>query len=239
MSLSLRRMVDPQREPVSLAAMKAHLALDTDFTTDDALIGSMLAAARQEAEDFLGQALMPQQWLKALDAFPQQRFWDGAPARPSDYYGNADLPATIAGSGQAIALPRPPLISVDSIRYVDPSSSLVTLAPEKYQVDSVSEPGRVAPAPGEMWPATGDALNAVRILFTCGRVTSASLEPIQVPAAAPYRVELERSDDYYRLVQILEQDGSPVAPGKYMPQGNGVVLFGASLAGARSWRTTW
>ena len=174
MPFSLKRLTDQISEPVSLADMKAHLTIDGGFTADDDLLTAMISSARQEAEDYLGRSLAQQQWLFAIDGFPCFRLLDSAPSR-SDYdalgnYTFAGLRS--ANQSQTITLPRPPLVSVDSVQYVDlVTTTLTTLDPSAYQVDEISQPARILPAIGSTWPQAAPVANAVQITFSAGLAT--------------------------------------------------------------------
>ena len=174
MPFSLKRLTATVTEPVSLSDMKAHLTVDPDFTADDDLINALVSAARQDAEDYLGRSLAVQQWLFAIDGFPRFRLFDSAPSR-SDYdalgnYTFAGLRS--ANQSQTITLPRPPLVSIDSLQYVDlATTTLTTLDPTAYQVDEISEPARILPALGSTWPQAAAVANAVQITFTAGLAT--------------------------------------------------------------------
>ena len=50
----------PTEEPVSLAEAKLHLRVD--YTNDDVLIGALITAARQHAENDTRRALVTQTW---------------------------------------------------------------------------------------------------------------------------------------------------------------------------------
>ena len=65
---SLAVATQPIVEPVSLAMAKAHLSLLPEQGDDDALIVSMIAAARRLIERRLGVALAPQQLRAKFDA---------------------------------------------------------------------------------------------------------------------------------------------------------------------------
>ena len=54
---------------------------------------------------------------------------------------------------------RPPLQSVTTVTYVDPSGTTQTLASNRYVVDVNNEPGRMAPSVGSVWPVTGPSEN--------------------------------------------------------------------------------
>lgn len=168
MGYALKSLSTTVTEPVALVDMKAHLNIDPSFTDDDDLISSLISAARQDAEDYLGHSLVAQQWLLALDSFPRYNAIYGAPSR-SDYDALGNFTARgIPTDPQTIRLPRPPLSSVNLVQYVDLTNTLQTLDPSLYQVDTISEPGRLLPAYGSDWPATAPVANAVQITFTGG-----------------------------------------------------------------------
>lgn len=136
--MGLKRVIGPAIEPVTLAEAKAHLRVDHD--DDDALISSLIQAAREHAERFLGRALIEQTWELYLDAFPET--------------GPIEL---------AIC----PVIDVIGVFYGDDSPE-TELAPSAYKVDTASEPARIALIGGGAWPAVTDGQNVVRVRFTAG-----------------------------------------------------------------------
>lgn len=162
MPLTLTRTVDATVEPLAVGEVKAHLRID-DNASDDYLT-ALISAARQHVEEKLGRALITQTWRLVLDRFPcaetdpETGFWrDGR-----------------------ITLPRPRLISVSSITYVDTDGATQTLDPTLYQVDSYSDPGRISPAFDEDWPLTREQMNAVTITYTAGYGASASYLPTSI-----------------------------------------------------------
>lgn len=151
--MALFQHTPPAGEVLDLAAVKAFLRVDA--TADDALIGALIIAARQRAEGpagITGRALMTQTWDWSFDLFP------------------------VCGTGRlgtvpldlALKVPLPPLQSVSSITYVDCDGDLQTLDPSKYAVDIASQPGRISPAYGEVWPVTRRQMNAVSVRFVAG-----------------------------------------------------------------------
>lgn len=81
----------------------------------------------------------------------------------------------------AIELPKPPLISVDSLTYVDATGVLQTMAPALYLVQAPAGPrcarGLVSLAPDTVWPFTQGRRAAVTIRFTAG-YTANTLPPL-------------------------------------------------------------
>lgn len=106
---------------------------------EDGLIAGICAAARTHAESILKRSLITQTWDLTLDRFPA---W--------------------------FVIPKPPLQSVSHIKYLDDSGVEQTLDASLYRVDAASEPGRVVPAYGQVWPSTYPEINAVRLRFVAG-----------------------------------------------------------------------
>ena len=131
----------PADEPVSITEAKAHLRVRDGETSQDALIEMMIAAARQYAEIYTHRAFVTQQWRMTLDAFP-----------------NCPL-----------LLQKSPIQSVDSIIYTDMAGSTQTIVQgTDYVTDLDSEPGRITPPFGRVWPIPLPQIAAVRVTFTAG-----------------------------------------------------------------------
>lgn len=153
--MSLKVITPPTTEPVSLQEAKLHLRViaavsDTAAHPEDALITSLIVAARQGAEHLTGRALMPQTLELALDGFTDK-----------------------------IKLPRPPFASVTSITYVDLDGQTQTLAPENYVIDDYREPARILPlyfvSGWRGWPSTRCQPNAVLIRYQAGYANAAAV----------------------------------------------------------------
>lgn len=85
-------------------------------------------------------------------------------------------PGTRGGRDVVVYVPRPPLVSVSSVKYRDDGGVQRTLvAGTDYVVDASSRPGRVAPAYGASWPSARKDLNAVEIEFVAGHATAAAV----------------------------------------------------------------
>jgi uncharacterized phiE125 gp8 family phage protein len=136
--MGLKLTTAPAVEPLTLAEAKAHCKVDV--TDDDALLTALIVAARQLAEHLTGRALVTQQWELTLDEFPVA----------------------------AIAVPLPPLQSVQSLKYRDSAGTLVTLDAAAYAVYTSALLGLIVPASGTSWPDTWDMPESVTVAFTAG-----------------------------------------------------------------------
>lgn len=135
----------PAVEPVSLAEARLHLRIDPDNTAEDALIGTLIRAARRQAEHELGRKLITQTWDMLLDAFPP--------------------------AGMALRL-HPSLVRAQSIaliQYLDPAGATQTMPSGHYALDAQQLPGYVFTTAGNDWPTNAaDSANAVRVRVVCG-----------------------------------------------------------------------
>jgi uncharacterized phiE125 gp8 family phage protein len=192
----------PASPLVSLADMKLHLRVD--IADDDSLIGALVAAATAAAEARLKMSLVTRSYAWTLDYFPNRVVFNG----PAWGYSRAFTEARVYpfSQAQAILLPRPPLVSVDSVQFYDPAGTLQTLDPSAYTVQ-VGTPGRVAPAPGHYWPATQDRLGSVVVRFTAGFGT----DPAAVPASVPVAVKL-LVGHWYRNREATSEAGLAEVP---------------------------
>ena len=155
--MAIRLITAPSVEPVALDLAKSHLRVDHSY--DDLLIAAYIEGARLFAEKFCGRALVTQTWELVLDEFPR------------DSLRSSTLPL-----GPFIDVPLPPLQSVTSIKYDDAAGVEQTLATNAYTVDTVSEPGRVAPVTS--WPSgVISRIGAVRVRFVAGYSPSTDSPP--------------------------------------------------------------
>jgi len=145
--MGLQLITGPQLEPVSLAEAKAHCRIEV--TTDDGLLAGYILAARSWAEDFTRRAFMEQTWDFTIDYG-----WPMAKTRAGDRY--------------SIELPKPPLVSVTSISYVDGTGATQTLAADQYLVNKTEIAGLIEPAYAVTWPTVRIQMKAITVRFVCG-----------------------------------------------------------------------
>lgn len=166
----------PTVEPVTLAEAKAHLRLATD--DDDTLVSAIIPAARAAIETRLRRSLLPQTWL---------------------------LQRPAAEWKEAICLPRPPLIAVDWIKYLDESGTLQTVSANNYFVlNSFARIATIHPLPNVDWPvALADRPDAFRIQFQAGYANAAAV-PRDIHAAILLEIEhqFEGSEEPRRRAAI-------------------------------------
>lgn len=140
---SLKRSAGPVVEPVSLADAKAHCRVDTD--ADNALIVGYITTAREWVEDYIDRALVTQQLVMKLDAFPAE-----------------------------IELPRPPMVASGtatavSVTYVTgDTGSTATLSTGSYRVDRDATPGVIRNLYGQSWPSHLLDQNSVTVTWWAG-----------------------------------------------------------------------
>lgn len=152
--MPLQLVIPPAGEPVTLLEAKQHLRVDVD--DDDALIGSLIAAARQAAETITGRQLMTARWKLVLDAFPGATFM------------HAGTGATFSLPSHAVLLAKCPVQSVLSIEYLDMNGNLQTMPMADYVLDAACEPARLSPVFGKSWPPTLPQIGAVTVTFDAG-----------------------------------------------------------------------
>lgn len=137
--MALKIYIEPECEPLSLAEIKTFLRIGSNEDEDN-FLGTLATIARKEAEKITRRQLITATWNYYLDKFPE-----------------------------IIYLPVPPIQSVTHVKYLDSAGDEQTLlADTDYLVDIYSEPGRIMPCFGMVWPSIYPEVNAVRIRFVSG-----------------------------------------------------------------------
>lgn len=149
-------------EPVTLAEARLQCKVDSDDTTHDALLNSLITAAGEFFEYHTGRGRAPQTIELALDDFPR-------------------------GDDSKIELPLCPIASITSIKYTDTNGTEQTIAGASYFVSPYGLGNIVAPAFGFTWPSARSIADAVRIVAVVGYATL----PKAAKAAILLHVETE------------------------------------------------
>jgi len=140
-------LAGPAAEPVTLAEAKMYLRVDHD--AEDALISSLITAARATVEALTRRVLIDQGWRIVRDAWP--------------------------ASG-LIAAPVNPLREITAAHVVDGAGEEVALALDAFAVDTARLPGAIRVARGAL-PPPGRSLAGIAIDVVVGHGPSADHVP--------------------------------------------------------------
>jgi len=161
----------PAAEPVTVDDIKAHSRVD--LADEDGWIRDAISAARRLCETFTKRAFVTQTLRLSLDQMPAWEFY----------------------------LPRPPLVSVTTIKYQDSSNVQQTISGSAYTVDTYSEPGRITPAYNTSWPTGIVHTNAIEVIYVAG-YGAASAVPASIKQAIKMTVESWYQE---RGTQVIDQ----------------------------------
>ncbi len=179
--MGLRIITAPTVEPVTVAEVKTFARIDAtgDPAADvaqDALLASLIAAAREAAESLLSRSTAPTQLELSLSSFPRMSL------QMFGSYSSENV-------ATPVELPRPPLLSVGAVAYLDTDGVEQVLPPTAYTTEQPeARPALLFPV-GDSWPETNGTRGAVRILYTAGwpvTGTGAAADPVAGTPADPY-----------------------------------------------------
>lgn len=149
--MALVQVRAPTAEPLDLSDVKLYCRVDSD--DDDPKLSAIMAAARDYAETETRKQLIVARWRQVLDQFPGG-MWES----------------------QAIQLSRYPVLKVESIQFVDMQGQTQTVDPATYVIDYVSEPVRITPLFGAIWPIPMPQIGSVWVTFTAGYAAPISFQ---------------------------------------------------------------
>lgn len=142
-----------------LTTAEAKEYLRVDFSGDDTLIDSLVAAATDTLDaqfGEMGRALLSQQWTYSLPCFPSDE----------------------------IALPYTPVIQVVSVQYYDTDGTQQTLGSGTYRLVNMPHGVSLVRVDGEAWPSTFAREDAVIVTYDAGYGSEASDVPDGIRLAA-------------------------------------------------------
>lgn len=191
-----RLITAPAKEPLDLKEdVYKHLRLEQhpDIGAEDTLLNGLIQAARHSCETSTGRQLIDATWELVLDSW-----WEAGIA-----------------VDEGLLIPKPPLRSITSVKYLDTGGTLQTLAATEYSVEvqdvaavaPMCQRGRLYPKYGVIWPTLQCMPGAVTIRFTAGYGTDSS----KVPAGLKQGMLLEIAEMYER--RELAVVGAIVSPG--------------------------
>lgn len=158
-------IVAPSTEPLTLTEAKSYLRVET--TADDAVITSLITAARQWAEQFTGRVFITQTWRLWLDQWPcgNTQWWDGM----------REAAVSALASKNDVALPKAGVQSVSSITLFADDDSSSLWPSNNYYVDTASQPARIVPRNSALWPQPTRSANGIRIDYVAGYGSAAAV----------------------------------------------------------------
>lgn len=198
--MSTDKITDASAEPLTLADAKAHLRETLADAGNDAYITSLITVARTMAEDRTQRTLIQTVWRRTLDIFPGSLY----PQNP--FQPRPLAVASAMRNPTAITLLYPPLISVDSIAYIDANGAAQSLDPlVDIIVDASQDRGQIMPAYGKAWPVTLQRINAVTVQYKAGY----GADKTNVPTPIIQWIKLALADMYF---QRRRSATAPVVP---------------------------
>lgn len=228
--MPLKLVRHPAVEPISLVEAKLHLRVD--ITDDDLLITSMIAAARAHAEMLTHRAFVSQDWRYVFDSFP-------GPSQMGIPWGK-----TFTLPGHAVFLEKSGVKAISQIKYLDMSGVSQVMPAANYVVDYSSEPCRITPWFGQIWPIPLPQIGACEVDFTAGYAAPIVASTVDNSITVQGNWESYSVGDVIRLsniggalpVPLLPSTDyyiqSAISPGKYTLSANiGGVVIAITAAG--------
>ena len=169
---SLREVTKPIALPIDPSIVLEELGLPT---SEMGRITRLVTQAAELAEAYTNRVFITRTFTLTLDAFPTGLipWWDGV---------REGTVRAFAGDG-IITLPKPPLVSVQSITFFDLTNVERTVDPSTYYVDAAAEPARVVLNYGASWPVDTRDRAAVVVNYTAGYGSTSAAVPGVVQAA--------------------------------------------------------
>lgn len=201
--MNLITLVPPPVEPVTLADIYTFLRLDPAGSPpqhpDDAMLASMITAAREKVEATTRRALVRQTLRLVLPSFPRYRVRSG-------FYG--DDPDMAFWRDAPIELPKPPFAEVLAVRYYGEGNTPQTVDAGDYFVASEGFTARVEPGSGFQWPASFGRQDAVQIDYVAGHAPDGSPPDYaaNIPESLVTAVKLEVQLMYDELAPEKRRD---------------------------------
>lgn len=180
---ALKQITGPTTPVVSLDEAKTHLRID--HSDEDAYISALVTSATNFVEEFTGRSLITQTWRASFDRWP-----------PNDCGFNV------------LELPRPELLSVESLKYYDINGSLTTVDPSNYTVE-FGTPGFITIRKFFGYPSLEDDRKlAIELEFTSGYGPA----PEDVPQILRQAIHLMLKHFYEIRMPVLENMNATKVP---------------------------
>ena len=165
--ISYELVTAPVLEPVSAKAFKDFARLDDDV--DDSYLNMFIKAARMQAEQYIGKAIITQTWKLRLDYFPAQNIPNyslrNADNFSSEGYG---VPSYLGywPYNDYVFIAKPTVQSITSVVTYDASDNATTMSASAYRLDAYGQ--RLVLNQNSSWPINLRARAAIEITFVSG-----------------------------------------------------------------------
>jgi uncharacterized phiE125 gp8 family phage protein len=152
--MALQLITPPSAEPIHLNDAITHIKQTSGV--DDSHITASVIAARKSAENATWRQLVSARYKQVHDSFP------GIGVFGVNWGHTYQIPKN------AILLERLPVQLVESIQYIAMDGTTQTVDPSIYTVDYSTEPCRITPKFGQIWPIPLPQIGAVWVTFIAG-----------------------------------------------------------------------
>ena len=152
--MPLRVVTRASAEPIDL--IMALLQTKQDAGIDDVILRACISGAREFAQSTTNRQLVASRFQLILDGFP-------GPSLMGVPYGS-----TFSLPGHAILLEPNPIIQIVSITYTAMDGTTQTMPTTDYVADLSTEPARITPIYGKIWPVNLPQIASVVVTFDAG-----------------------------------------------------------------------
>jgi hypothetical protein len=158
--------------------LKDMLRMDQGDTTQDDVLTTLEVAARAWCETLTQRRFVQQTWALMMDFFPGYIDMKLAGQKVSSPFVSGSN-AVLVGIRYAILLPYPPVQNLVAFVYQDANGAVADMtnghpdAPAEWNfvLDLQSQPARLTPLFGQMWPVARVVVNAVQVNYKVGYAT--------------------------------------------------------------------
>lgn len=202
--LNYNLIVPPAVEPISLSMAKKQLRVD--IPDDDDLINLVyIPAARDYAERITNRAFYTQTWQYYVDNFAYGDYRSTVPRDQREPWNYSAY-----WNDFAFRLPKPRVLNVEAINYLDAAGTPQVLDPSLYYVDYNSEPGRITPQIGGIWPMTQFYLpGSINVVYQAGSFVYPKTETLALQGTAtPWSVLPTKQ--IISITSVVDTNGDPV-----------------------------
>jgi len=150
-------VTDVASEPLTVSEVKDYIRVDDNI--DDTVITNMIKSARLWVENYTNRSLLNRTLKYSIDYIDEveQPLWEGVRVGPD-----------MTMRRRYLQLPRPPVVSVSSVKYFSDDDTETVFASSKYYVDNAREPARIVLRNGETWPTALRVANAIEVTYVSG-----------------------------------------------------------------------